>query len=97
MPLIVTVVPLSFLLTTLNDAIKVFPTVSNSSVQVILPEGYEAATVELLTTLGQKIAVPIESGHLSYRIRMDQLASAMYIIRIRKGTELHSFKIIKED
>ena len=80
-----------------GDVIKVFPTVSNNSVQVILPSGYEEATVELLTTLGQKIQVPIEGSKLSYRIRVNQLASAMYIIRIRKGTVLHSYKIIKED
>jgi hypothetical protein len=80
-----------------SDGIKVFPTVSNNSVQVILPAGYEEATVELLTTLGQHIQVPIEESKLSYRIRVDQLASAMYIIHIRKGTELHSYKIIKED
>jgi hypothetical protein len=80
-----------------SDGIKVFPTVSNNSVQVILPAGYEEATVELLTTLGQHIQVPIEGSKLSYRIRVDKLASAMYIIRIRKGTALHSYKIIKED
>jgi hypothetical protein len=80
-----------------EDVIKVFPTVSNNSVQVILPPGYEEATIELLTTLGQKIKVPIEGSKLSYRIRVDQLASAMYIVRIRKGTALYSYKIIRED
>jgi hypothetical protein len=80
-----------------SDGIKVFPTVSNNSVRVILPAGYEEATVELLTTLGQKIKVPIEGSNLSYQVHIDQLASAMYIIRIRKGTALHSYKIIKED
>jgi hypothetical protein len=78
-----------------DDAIKVFPTVSNNSVQVVLPSGYEGATVELLTTLGQVVKVPIEGSNLSYRIHLNQLASAMYMVRIRKGTELHSYKIIK--
>jgi hypothetical protein len=78
-----------------DDAIKVFPTLSNSSVQVILPPGYEDATVELLTTLGQIVKVPIEGSNLSYRIHVDHLAAAMYIVRIRKGMELHSYKIIK--
>ena len=80
-----------------GDDIKVFPTVSNNSIQVILPAGYESATVELLTTLGQKVTVPVTKSNLSYSIRVDQLASAMYIIRIRKGIALHSYKIIKED
>jgi hypothetical protein len=80
-----------------EDAIKVFPTVSNNIVQVMLPAGYEEATVELLTTLGQKMEVPMEKGNLSYRIHVDQLASAMYIICIRKGAVLHSYKIIRED
>jgi hypothetical protein len=79
-----------------DETIKVFPTVSNSSIQVILPAGYEDATVELLTTLGQKINVPMVKGNLSYRISVDQLSAAMYIIRVQKGAELHSFKVIKE-
>ena len=80
-----------------DNAIQVFPTVSNSSIRVILPAGYEGATVELLTTLGQKVNVPIAKDNLSYIIRVDQLASAMYIVRVRKGTELHSYKVIKEN
>ena len=80
-----------------NAGIKVFPTVSNSSVRIVLPAGYEEATVELLTTLGQKVQVPVGGSNLSYQVHIDQLASAMYIIRIRKGTEVHSYKIIKED
>jgi hypothetical protein len=80
-----------------DDAIKVFPTLCNSSVQVILPPGYEDATVELLTTLGQVVKVPIEGSNLSYRIHLDQLAAAMYMVRIRKGMELHSYKIIKRE
>lgn len=80
-----------------NAAIQVFPTVSNSSIRVVLPAGYEGATVELLTTLGQKVRVPIEQNRLSYSIRVDQLASAMYIVRIQKGAALHSYKVIKED
>ncbi|MFA6274054.1 MAG: T9SS type A sorting domain-containing protein, partial [Candidatus Paceibacterota bacterium] len=78
-----------------DEAIKVFPTVSNNSIQVVLPPGYEDATVELLTTLGQVVKVPIEGSNLSYRIRVDHLASAMYMVRIRKGSQLHSYKIIK--
>ncbi len=39
----------------------------------------------------------MEKGNLSYRIRVDQLAAAMYIIRVQQGTELHSFKVIKEN
>jgi hypothetical protein len=80
-----------------DDAIKVFPTVSSNSVQVILPAGYEDAIVELLTTLGQVVQVPIEGSYLSYRLHMDQLAAAMYLVRIRKGTELHSYKIFKKE
>jgi hypothetical protein len=79
-----------------NDAIRVFPTVSNNNIQIILPAGYEDATITLLTALGQQIKVPVEGGGLSYRIRVDQLASAMYIVRVRKGIELHSYKVIRE-
>jgi hypothetical protein len=79
-----------------GKGIKIYPTVSNNSIQILLPAGYEEATIDLLTTLGQKINVPITGGNLSYRIAIDQLASAMYIVRIRKGSELYSYKIIRE-
>ena len=79
-----------------NEGIKVFPTVTNSTVQVILPQGYEEATVDMLTMLGQKVNVPVRRNGLSYRIAVERLASAMYIIRIHKGSELYSYKIIKE-
>ncbi len=79
-----------------NTDIKVYPTVSSDEVHVILPPGYEAARVELVTTLGQKIAVPIEVNNLHYRIKVDRLAAAMYLIHIVKGTAIHTYKIIRE-
>jgi hypothetical protein len=80
-----------------NDGIQVFPTVSSSSIRVLLPTGYEDAMVEVLTTLGRKVAVPMTQDNLSYSIRIDQLAPAIYIVRIRRGTEQRSYKIIRED
>ncbi|WP_118972956.1 T9SS type A sorting domain-containing protein [Taibaiella koreensis] len=80
-----------------DGEIKVFPTATKDVVQVLLPAGYESAVVDLVNTLGQKMAVPIEGGNLSYRIHVDQLASAMYLIRVRKGTALHCYKVIREN
>jgi hypothetical protein len=80
-----------------DDAIKVFPTVSNNTVQVLLPKGYEDATVTVLTTLGQKVNVPMEKANGSYQINIAPLAAAMYLIHVQKGEEVNTFKIIKEN
>jgi hypothetical protein len=80
-----------------DEAIKVFPTVSNNTVNVLLPKRYENATVTVLTTLGQKVIVPMENTNGSYRINIAPLAAAMYVIRVQKGGEVNSFKIIKEN
>jgi hypothetical protein len=80
-----------------DDAIKVFPTVSNNTVQVLLPKGYEDATVTVLTTLGQKVNVPMEKANGSYQINIAPLAAAMYMIHVQKGDEVNTFKIIKEN
>jgi hypothetical protein len=80
-----------------DDAIKVFPTVSNNMVQVLLPKRYEDATVTVLTTLGQKVNVPMENTNGHYRINIAPLAAAMYMIHVQKGEEVNTFKIIKEN
>ena len=80
-----------------DEAIKVFPTVSSNTVNILLPKRYEDATVTVLTTLGQKVIVPMEKANGSYRINIAPLAAAMYIIQVQKGEEVNSFKIIKEN
>jgi hypothetical protein len=80
-----------------DDAIRVFPTVSNNTVNVILPKRYEDVTVTVLTTLGQKVNVPVEKTNGSYRINIAPLAAAMYMIHIQKGEEVKTFKIVRED
>jgi hypothetical protein len=80
-----------------DEAIKVFPTVSNNTVQVVLPKRYEGATVTILTALGQKVNVPMEKTNGSYRINIAPLAAAMYIIHVQVGAESNTFKIIKDN
>jgi hypothetical protein len=80
-----------------DEAIKVFPTVSNTTVQVLLPKRYEDATVTVLTISGQKVNVPMEKANGSYRINIAPLAAAMYMIHVQKGDEVNTFKIIKEN
>jgi hypothetical protein len=80
-----------------DEAIKVFPTVGNNTVNVILPKRYEDATVTVLTTLGQKVNVPMENTNGQYRINIASLAAAMYMIHVQIGAESNTFKIIKEN
>lgn len=80
-----------------SDAIKVFPTVSNNMVQVLLPKRYEDATITVFNVPGQQINVPMEKINGSYRVNIASLPAAMYMIRVQKGEESQTFKIIKEN
>jgi hypothetical protein len=80
-----------------EDAIKVFPTVSNNTVQVLLPKRYEGANITVLNIPGQQVNVPVEKINRSYRINIAALPAAMYMIRVQKGEEFQTFKIIKEN
>lgn len=77
--------------------IKVYPTVTNGTLYVDLPAGYENAELQVYTTLGQILNLPntgkvrqVGMNSLSFQ----GLAAAPYILRITNGEDIRIFKVI---
>lgn len=75
--------------------IKVYPTVTDNSVQVTLPKGYERATIQVYNISGQRVD-PVITGTGSGRtVYLQGLPKATYILQVTNGTERKSFTIVK--
>jgi hypothetical protein len=76
--------------------VKVYPTVTNSTLNVELPAGYDNADVKVFSTVGQVINVP-GAGKLSsglHQLQLDNIAKGSYIVRITNGSNVQTFKVI---
>lgn len=80
-----------------DSEIKVYPTVTNGTLFVELPAGYEHAELSVYTTLGQHLALP-NTGKVNrsglHSIRFGGLAQGHYLLRVTKGSDAHTFKVI---
>lgn len=77
-----------------DQAISVYPTVTDSRVQVILPPGYERATIQVYNTWGQRMN-PVVTGTGSVRtVNIQGFPKATYVLQVINGTERKSFTII---
>lgn len=77
--------------------IKVYPTVTRDQLFVELPAGYEGAELSIYTTLGQQLHLP-NTGKVAqsgvHSIYFSGLAGGHYVLRVTKGSEAHTFKVI---
>ena len=77
------------------DNLKVYPTVTDNIVQVILPQGYEAAQIELYTVSGQRMNPGFNGSGTVRNIELGSLPRAVYLLRVMNGNSVASFKIVK--
>lgn len=78
-----------------DQTVKVYPTVTDRSVQVTLPSGYERAAIQVYNIAGQRMS-PVITGTGSTRIvQLQDFPKAVYVLQVINGTERKSFKIIK--
>lgn len=75
--------------------LKVYPTVTDNTVQVILPQGYEAARLELYNVSGQLMRPGVNGSGTVRNIELGSLPRAVYMLRVINGNNVTSFKIIK--
>ncbi len=75
--------------------VKVYPTVTDNSVQVTLPQGYERATIQVYNISGQRMN-PLITGTGSVRtVQLQALPKTTYVLQVINGAERKSFTIIK--
>jgi hypothetical protein len=79
----------------LNE-VKVYPTITTGAVQVVLPQGYSEAKIELHNSFGQQINKLVSGSDALRTISLDGLPDGIYILKVINGNESKSFKIRKQ-
>lgn len=79
-----------------EQGIIVYPTVTNGTVSVNLPAGYDAATIEVFTSAGQLVQLP-GSGDVAnagvHHIRFNGLAQGIYWLKLSNKGQVQTFKV----
>lgn len=78
------------------NAVKVFPTVTSGRVQIVLPQGYAEAKIELYNISGQPVNMQVGGSGTSRTIDLDGFPAATYVLRVINGNEVKSFKVQKQ-
>lgn len=78
-----------------GQTVKVYPTVSRSTVTVQLPEAYRNAKLSLVDITGRQINVAIQSSSQQRIVDLSGLPSAQYLLLIVNDKEIQTFKIVK--
>jgi hypothetical protein len=78
-----------------EQSIQVYPTISNGTVYVSLPESYEKASLSVFNLLSQQLTLsPADNGQRLRSINLNGLSAGTYFIRITNGNHVESYKII---
>jgi hypothetical protein len=75
--------------------IKVYPTLSNGTVYVSLPEGYEQATLSVFNILSQQLNLSAtDNGKRLRTVKLNGLSAGTYFLKVANGNTIESFKVI---
>jgi hypothetical protein len=79
-----------------GQSVKVHPTVTENLVQVMLPVGYERATIQVYNMSGQRMNAPVNGSGNLRTADLSGLPGAVYLLQVGNGKEMKSFKIKKQ-
>jgi hypothetical protein len=80
-----------------GDGVKVYPTLSDGTVFVSLPDGYEKATLSVFNILSQQLnlsSINNGNGQRLRTIHLNGMSAGTYFIRITNGNNVESHKVI---
>lgn len=77
-----------------NGIIKVYPTVTEGTLYVDMPAGYEHARITMIDMNGRQVMAAIPAGGLFRAIRIASVAAGAYLLRIERNSEVATFKIL---
>lgn len=78
-----------------DKQVQVYPTITQSKVQVVLPQGYEKATIQVYNNLGQQIRPAITGSGMIRTIEFNGFPNTSYIFQVINGNVIKTFKVIK--
>jgi hypothetical protein len=79
-----------------NRQIVVRPTVTSNTIQVMLPQGYEKAQLNILNTSGQRMAPVVKGNGVLRTVSLQGLPAAVYILQVINGSDSKTFMVIKQ-
>jgi len=77
-----------------TESIKVYPTLSNGIVHVVVPTGYGAAKISLINTLGQQIPFTKSVNGNEHVIDLSGNSMGMYIVRVSCNGVVKEVKVM---
>lgn len=77
-----------------NDAIRVYPTVTEGTVYVAMPAGYEQAKIMVIDINGRQVRATIPKEGLVRIVQLSSLAAGTYLLKIEHDNRLETFKIL---
>ena len=78
-----------------GGALEVFPTTTADLVQVVLPAGYENASVRLFNAAAQEMKVSATKNSNKRMLSLSHLPNGYYFVQVSNGTELKTVKVMK--
>ncbi|WP_118975320.1 T9SS type A sorting domain-containing protein [Taibaiella koreensis] len=77
-----------------NHAVRVYPTVTEGTVYVAMPSGYEQARIMVIDINGRQVRADIPKDGLVRVVRLSSLAAGTYLLKIEHDNRLETFKIL---
>ena len=77
-----------------NAAIQVYPTLTGGIVHLVMPQGYENATLMVTDMLGNRCSnIPLSTG-LSRTINISNVPAGMYLLTVTNNGRVNSYKMV---
>jgi len=80
-------------LSSAENNIVVYPTITKKTLNISLPAGYEHADVKLVNMLGEQINIAQTQG-LSRQLNINNAVAGMYLLQIVNADKVNNFRII---
>jgi hypothetical protein len=74
--------------------IKVYPTVTEGTVYVSMPTGYEQAKITMVDISGRQVTVNVPKDGLVRIVQFPSMAAGTYLLRIEHNSAMETFKIL---
>lgn len=75
-------------------AVRVYPTITEGTLYVDMPSGYEQARIMVIDMHGRQVRADIPKDGLARVIRLSSMAAGAYLLKIEHGNRLETFKIL---
>jgi hypothetical protein len=77
-----------------NGTVKVYPTITQGTLHVDMPSGYEQAKMTLVDINGRQVRADIPKDGLVRIVQLSSLAAGTYLLRIEHSSAMETFKIL---